>query len=378
MSRNTFQCLPIPVLLFLVTILTVFSFVVSPSVTMAASSRVLTVHATQEHTIPLSQARVLHANTATHVCNKYVLPVTLSPAALTTYHVVGWLCYNGQPSQTVELLVSGATYSHVYWDFPYQPETYSFVQAMNKVGYTTLNIDRIGIGESDHPLPELLTMQSNAYVLHQLVSDLKAGSIGGQAFQKVLLVGHSIGSAMSIVEASTYADVDGLVLSGFIHFFDPLAPISASNDLYPAILDPKFSNSGYLPGYLTTKPQTRGQSFYYLSNADSSVVAEDEAAKETVTETELSTFISVIPSPISVQIHVPVLNVIGQYDNLFCLGTFSCTNNESVQTHEAVYYSPQAHLQVLVLPQAGHVLNLQRNASVWYSAAISWVQSNFR
>src|SRR5216684_1024882 len=102
------------------------------------------------------------------------------------------------------------------------------------------NFDRIGIGESDHPLPELVTIQSNAYVLSQLISDLKTGAYGGSAFQKVLLVGHSVGSAISIAEAANpqEAHADGIILTGFLHVVDPSVLVTLANDTYPANLDP--------------------------------------------------------------------------------------------------------------------------------------------
>jgi pimeloyl-ACP methyl ester carboxylesterase len=62
----------------------------------------------------------------------------------------------GRPP-AVLVLVHGITYGTYYWDFPYQPETYSAVNALNRHGYATLNIDRIGHGRSDHPLSALTT-----------------------------------------------------------------------------------------------------------------------------------------------------------------------------------------------------------------------------
>jgi pimeloyl-ACP methyl ester carboxylesterase len=247
---------------------------------------------------------------------------------------------------------------------------------MTNAGYATFNFDRIGIGESDHPAAALITIQANAYVVHEIVGALKAGSIEGHAFKKVLLVGHSVGSAISVSEAGTYADVDGVLLTGFLHFVDPAVLPRLSLDIYPAVRDPEFSNSGLPVGYVTTKPDTRGRLFYYLPNADQQVIATDEATKETITDSEFSTFFTISSSPLSQRIHVPILVAVGQYDNLFCLGTFSCTNKESVRNYETVYYSPQAQLQLVVIPQAGHDLNLQLNAPTdWFPQALQWIQS---
>ena len=48
------------------------------------------------------------------------------------------------PSDTVQLLIHGATFNKIMWDFPYQPETYSWTKMMNKAGYTTVAVDLLG------------------------------------------------------------------------------------------------------------------------------------------------------------------------------------------------------------------------------------------
>jgi len=106
------------------------------------------------------------------------------------------------------------------------------------------------------------------------------------------------------------------------------------------------------------------------------VIGTDEQTKETITDSEFTTFFSIANSQLSKGIHVPVLVVVGQYDNIFCLGTFSCTNTDAVKQYEAAYYTLQAQLQLLVIPQAGHDLNLQKTASTaWYPQAITWIQA---
>lgn len=324
-----------------------------------------------------------HGATATNTkCNQYSIPVHLSVLALTTYHVAAWLCYPSTPGSSVQLLVHGSTYSHLYWDFSCpacQVDNYSYVQYMARAGYTTFNYDRIGAGASDHPLPELVTIQDDAYVLSQLIRDLRTGSYGGPAFQKVIVVGHSVGSAISVAEASdpTLASPDGLILTGFIHFVDPTELVTLGTDIHPALLDPNPRLNTLLPGYVTTIPNTRGQIFYDLANADPNVIAADEATKEAITDLEFTTFFTIEATTVSRQIHVPVLEALGQVDNLFCLGTFNCTNGSDVQSYEAPFFSPDAHLQVTIIPQAGHDLNLQKDASVvWYPQALQWIQAH--
>src|SRR5262249_54938207 len=156
----------------------------------------------------------------------------------------------------------GATYGHVYWDFPYQPDTYSYVRALNAEGYSTFNIDRLGTGMSSHPLSALLTLDAHAYVTHEIVQDLLNGSIANQAFAQVLLVGHSLGSVIGWLEAGTYHDVAGVMITGLTHHLNAAHMALVSNSTYTAILDPRFAGQALDPGYLTTRPGTRGNDFY--------------------------------------------------------------------------------------------------------------------
>ncbi|KAI4265593.1 MAG: hypothetical protein L6R38_009304 [Xanthoria sp. 2 TBL-2021] len=47
-------------------------------------------------------------------------------------------------SDAIQLLVHGATFNKIMWDFPYQPETYSWTKRMNEAGYTTIALDLVG------------------------------------------------------------------------------------------------------------------------------------------------------------------------------------------------------------------------------------------
>jgi hypothetical protein len=83
--------------------------------------------------------------------------------------------------------VHGFTFAQYYWDLPYQPENYSYVAAANRAGYATLNIDRLGVGDSHHPLSPLITLENNASVVNQLIQRLRSGGLGGTAFERLFL-----------------------------------------------------------------------------------------------------------------------------------------------------------------------------------------------
>ncbi len=310
-------------------------------------------------------------------CTSYTLPVTLSANDPTIYHVFGQLCSQGSlDGKTVQFLIHGFTYDHNYWSWPLIPGKYSYVTKATADGYVTFAVDRIGSSLSDHPDGTNVTLQSNAFVIHQLVQDLRNGTISNTHFTKVVLVGHSFGSATSIYEAATYDDVDGLILSGFVHQQNPDIIPTFGNDIYSASSDPKFSNSGLGPDYLTTKPNTREELFYNLIDANSQVIALDEELKQTGTAEELSTGQAAFSPTFSQSIHVPVLTAVGQNDKLVCnelIPGLSCQDANTILLREAPDYSAQACLEAFVLPTAGHDMNLHLNAKSWFVAANDWV-----
>jgi pimeloyl-ACP methyl ester carboxylesterase len=306
-------------------------------------------------------------------CEELSFDVTLSPGDPTVYSVFGVLCSRGSLHQkTIQITLHGATYGHLYWDWPLQPEIYSYVRRATEAGYAVLNLDRIGIGQSDHPPAAAVTIEANAYVVHQIVQTLRGGDLVVSSFgrihaERVALVGHSLGSVISIQEAATYGDVDGVVLTGVSHTVTP-----ALNDifavLYPANLDPKFSGQNIPDGYLTSLPGTRGV-FYYLPSVDPLVLAVDEQTKETVTGVELDTAFPALA--LSGGIHVPVLVEVGDFDLAFCAEP-SCSASGSLAA-ETNFFPPDACVETAVIAGAGHDLNLHLQAPQAYDALLSWM-----
>lgn len=306
-------------------------------------------------------------------CEELTLPVTLSPGDATVYNVFGVLCSRGAiENKTVQITLHGSTYSHLYWDFPYQPETYSYVRRATAAGYAVLNIDRIGIGQSDHPPAADVTIAANAHVVHQIVQKLRGGDLVVPSFgriqaERVALVGHSLGSVISIAEAATYGDVDGLVLTGVSHTVTP-ALQEVFSVLYPANLDPLFAGRNIPDGYLTTVPGARGI-FYYEPSTDPLVIAIDEQTRETTTTAELDTAFPALF--LSGGVHVPVFVIVGDQDAPFC-DPASCSAAGGL-TLEASFYPPDACVETAVIANAGHDLNLELQAQQAYDAVLVWL-----
>jgi pimeloyl-ACP methyl ester carboxylesterase len=225
-------------------------------------------------------------------CSQQTVPVTLSPSG-STYNLVGRLCLRTDSvrgSRTVQLLVPGITYDQNYFNSSHSPNSYSYVYAATSRGYSTFAIDRLGTGLSDKPAPDLLTTQSHAYVVGQLVQKLRAGAIGGRAFSMVVGVGHSFGAGILQYLAATATVAatvpDYLVLESFLTTTHAPTLTLFAGSMHAATADPKFASSGLPDGYITTIPGTRDDLFLYASGVETAMPAYEESIKSLATTTE--------------------------------------------------------------------------------------------
>lgn len=307
----------------------------------------------------------------TRTCTIYTLPVRIADPGPADQTLWGQLCYPGTARpQTVQLLVHGATYNHLYWDFPVGNGYYSYVDAALAAGYATFNVDRIGAGNSSHPPSSQLSAAAYAVSLHDAITALRSGALDGHAFTRVAWIGHSFGSALAWNEISTYHDVDAAILTSALHGTPNPAGIAI---FYPAVLDPKFANSGLDQGYVTTVPG--GRNFFYDSaTADPKVIAADEANKDVAA----LAFSPAVPTPYDIT--VPVLLVYGGGDQALCPSAteYDCNNPASVLAFESQFYKPETHLQVKMIPDTGHDLALSTTAPVTDVIMLSWLKSHLR
>lgn len=323
--------------------------------------------------LPVSLVAVAtHADaTPTTTCQEVRVPVTIPIAG--NQEVAGSLCWQGATAPSaIQVLVPGITYNRLYWDFDYQPATYSYVRSAVAAGYATLAIDRLGTGNSTKPLGATLNNLSQSSATHQVISALRAGQVAGQSFTKVVLVGHSYGAAVTWYEAAGYHDVDAVIIVGLEHKLAVAGiPIIASS-FWPAILDPKFMGTVTDPTSVTTRPGTR-KPFFYGPNGDPAVIAHDEATKDIAAATELGSEDALLTG-MSSHITVPVLIGMGERDIGYCgLGGGNCSSSATVLADETPYYSSAPCVEAYVSPDAGHDTNLDPTAPAWFAAANAWV-----
>lgn len=311
-------------------------------------------------------------------CSLTTLPVSGPTGEAAT--VSGQLCKPaGVNPRSIQLLVHGGTYNRAYWDLPGVPESYSYQRNMAREGRATFAVDRLGTGASTHPmsLPMLISVEARS--MHEVVQHLRAGRVGGTAYEKVVIVGHSVGSGIVAMEAATYHDVDGVVLSGMTHMpAVPVLTLGAALGLQPVFLDDLLAKLGSDPLYFTTRPGARAGLFYAMADAEQLVVNADELTKDQVSVPGMGTVaVFGIVLPTTYGIDVPVFQAVGTDDVLFCglLALRDCSSAASLRAQEAPYYRPEAQLETYVLPGAGHSLALHRNAGDYRDATRAWLSS---
>ena len=307
-------------------------------------------------------------------CSDYMFKVSLSASEPKKYELFGRLCHQGAVNgRTLEILVAGGTYNHTYWDFPYEPNKYSYVRYATSAGYVTLDMDRLGYGYSSHVDPVGTTFERQGWVLHQVVQEIQDGELGAR-FYKIVLVAHSMGSFTAWNEAGTYHDVDGVIITGAEHAIGAVGAAEVAAIVNePAQLDPKFAGKHLPVGYLTTWPGTRCTVVYHQGDVDPHVCAVDEQTKDTVNAGEIATYpTSVLDTSLSSSISVPVLMADGQYDQFYCLSSCSLP---SVAAHEKAAYKDTPCYEAYYLPDAGHDIDLHLNSDLFYAKATQWLNS---
>lgn len=323
------------------------------------------------------------ADDCTH-CARVEIPVTIGGIEGS---IVGIL--NTPPgATTVQVLVHGWTYNRFYFDSPYQPDTYSYARAANRAGYATLILDRPATGCSIHPLSLFTGLDVQVDAVHRAIQALRSGSLG-TAFDKVILVGHSLGSVISTTTAGRHPDdIDALITTAYTHTINPVYafPTILGRD-YLAAGDPDFAALKLDPLYMTSIPGARYTFYrfrytqspiegidgrddsrngeYELLNADPGMLAVDEQQmRDTGTLTQFATALPTLLVNETADFNKPVLAVNGDHEPFFCgFGAIDCTSSASIADFERQYYAPGTKVHGYAVPGTGHDIHLEYTSS---------------
>ena len=312
-------------------------------------------------------------------CTQMSIPVVLEEGATQTFQLKGELCWTGElKSKTTQVLLHGAGYGPIYWDFTYKPETYSYVRAALNRGYAVFNFARLGVEKSDIPPATELTIERDAFIVHQIIEALRAyGQEAQQPLGDIITVGHSMGSIITMVHGIEYPDdIAGMILTGFIHHVNGDYVRANIASQVKAEEDPRFEDRDLGEGYISSSPETRA-AFYEARQAEQEVIDRDYETREPVSLTEIFG-IQKYYGEGAERLTRPIFQVIGDQDFIGCGTsladvTLECTQVDVVIAQERSRFPAETCLETEVIPDAGHVLNLQRQAPTIYQKMHDWL-----
>lgn len=285
-------------------------------------------------------------------------------------------------SETIQVLVHGATYTKTYWSGLGLPEDeaeqYSWIDYASKKGYPTLSIDLLGTGGSSHPDPNF-EVQDNleAEVIHEIILKLRNGEIQNKSFSEIIYVGHSLGSGIGVVLSQNHpADIDALILTGWSTTFIENTPTVLGMMYTPAALvDPKrFGDLGLT--YLTrgSKPGAR-HGFYGLDGSfDPEVETHDFETASTMTVAELVTVFRGFEASNGYGGAVKVIN--GEEDKCFCEGGHCSDGPNGACALAANMFPSASTYSYSIIPRTGHCLNVHYTAEQSFQAAHDFLEEN--
>jgi pimeloyl-ACP methyl ester carboxylesterase len=273
----------------------------------------------------------------------------------------------------LQLLVHGAGVDHRYWDWPIEPERYSYVAWAAQRGIATLNIDRIGSGQSSRPPGAEVTLTAQAHTLGQVIDAVRSGYQGMPTFSRLVLIGHSMGSVVCGATATAGGGADAAVLTGYLPV-DGTAEMG--DELFDFAFTPALDALPHLRGlvdeaYLSPRDDLGVDELRYWSDqTDPQILAFETLIKGPATKAELGD--AAVAGPLIRGVTIPTLAVVGEHDALLIDGGLGETDTHDTIARVAGGIGP--NFEFCVVPDTGHMLNLHRNAHDTYTAVARWLE----
>jgi alpha-beta hydrolase superfamily lysophospholipase len=260
----------------------------------------------------------------------------------------------------LQILVHGATYNRWYWDPDVQRERFSYVYAAAERGLATLNLDLPGYGRSDHPDGTALGLSLHAAVIDQAAALARTG-LAGHRWDRVVGVGHSLGSCIVTVALGEFDSLDAAVLTGLSH---DLRPVDDAAGLMPAATDPVFRDRA-TEGYLTVPAGARPY-YYHLPTTEPGILFEDERHRDVLAVADADDYVRRMRARCDAT--VPLLIVLGA-----CDWAFVARDDEEFRTAESAWYPRAPTVDFRIYPDTGHNLNLHGAADKAIADMLDWI-----
>lgn len=302
-----------------------------------------------------------------------------------TFRISGILCRpkrNADSSRAIQLLVHGIGFDSFYWNFQgdgVAEQDYSYAYQAAAQGITTFRYDRLGTGFSQRPSDGYNTVQAATEVgiLQSFAKMLKqTNKVGGQRWNKVLLIGHSYGSAQSQALSFLSPDlVDGLILTGFSTSMMglPFYLLSTVYTMARMVFPQRFGN---IPeDWLVTATPFSGQiNFNYPPTVTPSANTLNRNTEQPVTQGSLFTIGTV--GGVADGFTGPVQVLTGQQDFIFTFNN-PFVNGTSLAQQAATMLYPNSRNATAYTPGVtGHGINFHTTAKGSYREMLSFARAN--
>lgn len=278
-------------------------------------------------------------------------------------------------AKTVLLATHGLGFDRSYWNLPYDPDEYNFVDFATQKGYSVFFYDRLGLGESSSISGFVNQYSVQLAILEQLASYLRAGQYTGSVGvpDSIVLLGHSFGSYLSHALVAYKPDaVDALILTGY--------GLNASALRFDLVFeawqfriasgqDEAFAK--FDAGYTTWVDLYANINTFFKGPYFSLDVAKfAESKKQPIAFTEpLTINPGALPLP---KFKGPVLLITGEYDFIFCNGY--CT--DVLDSPADLIFGASKKFKSYVQPNMGHGMNLHKNATGYFGVVTDFLGAN--
>ena len=223
---------------------------------------------------------------------------------------------------------------------------------MARNGYAVLAVDQLGAGESDKPNGDLLNITEKSLATSQIIQAMQTKhNPSKQAFDKIALVGHSLGSVTSLRTIGLQgADVDAAVITGWLH---------AGNT---SITPPEVFLSLIADPYTRWDDLLRAAIFYLPATTDPAVIAYDNAnISQPLARGVTLDSATLGPDPANngvAQVDVPVYLQVGDQDLLFIMPSGALA--------EPALFTSAPSVELDIVNNTGHNINLHTtNFAAW-------------
>ncbi|KAJ9609116.1 hypothetical protein H2200_006887 [Cladophialophora chaetospira] len=306
-----------------------------------------------------------------------------------TFTIHGQLCIppGGSKADILQIATHGGGFDGRYWDVDVKPDEYSYVDAVLAAGYSILTYDCLGTGKSETPdAYDIVQAPVDVEVMQGLTSMARNGNlvsastvISGQPTpemkayrpQKVVHVGHSIGSFLTIGFTAAYPTLsDGIILTGMLFSNESgVFPFSDFAFEYAAENDPTlFGDRG--SGYTVQGTAAAAQLVFLKKGAfEPELLDYAVSTRSTVAVGEVISLGTNLGRP-AAGFKGSVLFFVGEYDFVICDG--DCNGIYEPAAAKAVYPDAES-IDVYLQPGTGHGTTLAINATAGYSVIFDYL-----